>query len=203
MAKCRTCGKNIFWNQKNVGGYTFCSDVCVNNSQTLKLASTLTPEEVNAEVRKVHQGPCPKCGGPGPVDLHTSHRVISVVYVSSWGSYPQLSCRSCGRKAQIKNLLISFFAGWWGFPWGIIFTPVQVVRNLVGIFGGPKPEQPSPDLESAVRTTIVNRKLAQQAAGAQPIAAPPIPNVPLPSSAAAQRQQGAPASPFSDANPFN
>ena len=28
--------------------------------------------------------------------------------------------------------LISFFAGWWGFPWGLIYTPMTLAQNLKG-----------------------------------------------------------------------
>ncbi len=28
--------------------------------------------------------------------------------------------------------LISLVAGWWGFPWGLIYTPMALVQNLKG-----------------------------------------------------------------------
>ncbi len=27
---------------------------------------------------------------------------------------------------------LSFFFGWWGFPWGFIYTPMAIVENLSG-----------------------------------------------------------------------
>ena len=27
---------------------------------------------------------------------------------------------------------LSFFAGWWGFPWGLIYTPMVLFKNLSG-----------------------------------------------------------------------
>ena len=44
--------------------------------------------------------------------------------------------------------------GWWGFPFGLIMTPVQVMRNLAGIFGGPNPASPSPALEKLIRRRL-------------------------------------------------
>lgn len=40
-----------------------------------------------------------------------------------------------GESAAAKGwsyTLLSLVAGWWGFPWGFIFTPIAVVRNLGG-----------------------------------------------------------------------
>ncbi|MDJ1468117.1 hypothetical protein QNI16_33150 [Cytophagaceae bacterium YF14B1] len=28
--------------------------------------------------------------------------------------------------------LLSLFFGWWGFPWGIIYTPMALITNLSG-----------------------------------------------------------------------
>jgi hypothetical protein len=42
-----------------------------------------------------------------------------------------------GDNAVAKGMpytLISFFFGWWGFPWGIIYTPMALATN----FGGGK-----------------------------------------------------------------
>ena len=87
-------------------------------------------------------------------------QVWSALVLTSWKNEPQISCRSCGRKQQVLSLVISLVAGWWGFPWGLIMTPVQVIRNLRGIFGGPDPLQPSPQLEQAVRVSIARQALA-------------------------------------------
>lgn len=40
-----------------------------------------------------------------------------------------------GESAVVKSLpftLISFFLGWWGFPWGLIYTPQALITNLGG-----------------------------------------------------------------------
>jgi hypothetical protein len=40
-----------------------------------------------------------------------------------------------GEKATLKGLpwtLLSLLVGWWGFPWGFIYTPAAVIRNLSG-----------------------------------------------------------------------
>ncbi len=28
--------------------------------------------------------------------------------------------------------LLSLFIGWWGFPWGLVYTPMVLIQNLGG-----------------------------------------------------------------------
>jgi hypothetical protein len=40
-----------------------------------------------------------------------------------------------GENAAAKGMqwtLISLFAGWWGFPWGLIYTPMALIQNFKG-----------------------------------------------------------------------
>jgi hypothetical protein len=40
-----------------------------------------------------------------------------------------------GQSAVMKGLpwtLLSLLLGWWGFPWGVIYTPAALMRNLSG-----------------------------------------------------------------------
>lgn len=32
----------------------------------------------------------------------------------------------------LKYTLLSLLLGWWGFPWGFIYTPAVVIQNLAG-----------------------------------------------------------------------
>lgn len=32
----------------------------------------------------------------------------------------------------VPYILLSLLLGWWGFPWGLIYTPMVVVQNLSG-----------------------------------------------------------------------
>ncbi|MFZ5445876.1 MAG: hypothetical protein ACOZQL_38140 [Myxococcota bacterium] len=34
--------------------------------------------------------------------------------------------------ASLPYSLLSFFIGWWGFPWGLIYTPMAIIQNLAG-----------------------------------------------------------------------
>jgi hypothetical protein len=103
------------------------------------------------------------CGGNGPVDVFTSHRVHSMLYVTSWRSLPRISCRGCATKAQLGGLFYSLCLGWWGIPWGFVMTPVQIFRNLNGLRQDPEPTRSAPQFEALVRM-----RLAREA-GAQPV----------------------------------
>ncbi len=156
MAKCDYCGSTIIFGGKREADMRFCNDKCRGNGRLLTLSRQVPEHVVHESLWKVHQGACPKCKGPGPVDVHVSHRVWSAFLLTSWRSTPNISCRSCGTKSQLGNAAFSLVLGWWGFPWGVIMTPVQIGRNIAGMAKGPDPAQPSAQLEKSVRMAIVS-----------------------------------------------
>jgi hypothetical protein len=171
MAKCDYCGSTIIFGGKRQGELRFCNDRCRGNGGLLLISRQLPENVVHESVWKVHQGICPKCQGAGPIDVHISHRVWSALFLTSWKSIPQVSCRSCGVKGQLGSTAFSLALGWWGFPWGFIVTPVQIVRNVAGMLGGPDPTKPSPHLERLIRLNIAAQAVAAQStrkAGAAP-----------------------------------
>ena len=153
MAACDSCGATILFGGQSLGSYRFCNAQCASQGALLNLASQVPAELVHQQMWNLHQGPCPVCKGSGPVDVHTSYRVYSVLIMTSWRNQPRVSCRSCGVKAKVTDALVSLVAGWWGFPWGIIMTPVQLGRNLIGLARAPDTMGPSPELEKMVRTS--------------------------------------------------
>jgi hypothetical protein len=163
MAACRHCGSSILFGGVTVGGYRFCNQTCARQATSLAAGSRIPAAEVEQQIRAIHQGICPKCTGPGPVDVHVSHKVWSALVMTSYHSKPELCCRSCGRRRQVEGLRYSMFLGWWGFPFGLLLTPVQIGRNLWGFFGGPKPDTPSPALEQMVRNFMGARVLQAEA----------------------------------------
>jgi hypothetical protein len=163
MAKCDHCGTTILFGGIHESGYRFCKADCRNKSYTLlTFAAELPPEFVLEQAQEVHRGPCPKCQGPGPVDIHMKHTALSALVVTHWRSTPILCCESCGTKAKLAALASTTLLGWWGFPWGLIFTPVQIVRNLRGLAASINPDAPSPQLVQLVRGDLASR-LAHQA----------------------------------------
>jgi DNA-directed RNA polymerase subunit RPC12/RpoP len=154
MAACDYCGTTILFGGEQLGSYRFCNQQCASKGSLLQLANQIPAEIVQQEVWKLHQGQCPVCSGPGPIDVHTSYFVYSVLIMTSWQSKPRISCRSCGVKTQLTDTVVSAVVGWWGVPWGFIMTPVQMGRNLLAIIRAPDTAKPSAQLEKMVRTTI-------------------------------------------------
>ena len=157
MARCDYCDSYILFGGKQKSGRTFCNDECLQEGRLMIAADRLPQRAVDAAVEKTHQGDCPLCDGPGPVDVHASHTIWSIIALTSWRSTPNICCRSCGRQKQLSGLVTSGLFGWWGFPWGFIYTPIQIGKNVSGIFGGPDPEVPSEQLETLTRLELAIR----------------------------------------------
>jgi hypothetical protein len=154
MAKCGACGTTILFGGVKDGDLRFCNARCHARGGLVLLMRELPPDEVKRRTYEVHHGQCPVCQGAGPVDVHTSHQVWSAAIMTSWKNTPRISCRSCGVKSQMGNALFSLFLGWWGFPWGLIMTPVQITRNIVAAVRSRGIDGPSPDLERMVGMTM-------------------------------------------------
>jgi len=164
MAACAYCNTRIFLGGKKQGDKRFCNTACQQKGALADIAEQLPSDEVDKRIRMVHMGPCPKCAGPGPVDVHTSYRIWSAVLMTSWSSRPAIACQSCGTKQKLLDAVFSFGLGWWGLPWGILMTPVQVVRNLWALSSRPDPLLPSATLKKMIRLDMAERAVkAQQA----------------------------------------
>jgi len=160
MARCSYCNSQILFGGVTDGEFRFCNATCHQKGFLLRAGSRI-PEGVVAEhTRAVHDGQCPRCQGPGPVDVHTSYSVWSALVMTSWRNTPQVCCQGCGNKSRLAGLAKSLALGWWGFPWGVIMTPVQVARNAAGLVSPPDPLTPSKQLESMVRIHLAAQSVA-------------------------------------------
>ncbi|HOX08865.1 MAG TPA: hypothetical protein PK280_20895, partial [Planctomycetota bacterium] len=133
MAKCGYCGSTILFGGVEERGHHFCNNQCLSSGYAAVASEQVPPEVVESFAKEIHEGTCPICKGRGPVDVHVSHRVWSILVMTSWSSHPQICCRSCGLKRQLGNTALSLVFGWWGFPWGLVMTPIQVGRNVFGM----------------------------------------------------------------------
>lgn len=157
MKKCAYCNSTILFRGRSSDGRAYCSDECVNKGFLASVADQIPQSAVDRYVAKVHSNICPKCSGRGPVDVFRSHSVYSLLLFTSWKTQPHICCRSCAVKKQISALLFSLIIGWWGFPWGIIITPVQIIRNLIELFRSPDPSHPSEELQRILRYTLAEQ----------------------------------------------
>jgi hypothetical protein len=167
MTKCAFCGSTILFGGKSSNNRSFCNERCAQRGLLLSIADTIPQPQVEQQVWAVHQGRCPKCTGPGPIDVHVSHRVWSVLVLTSWRSQPRISCRSCGTKAQLGDAAFSLVCGWWGFPWGVLLTPIQIGRDVAGMVKGPEPTKPSASLANMVRMQMAANAVTARAADPQ------------------------------------
>jgi hypothetical protein len=157
MARCGYCDSTILFGGVRGAGARYCNERCRDAGGVLAASLKVPDDVVRQQAWAVHRGPCPKCRGRGPVDVHVSYWVWSAVILTRWGSTPVVCCRSCARKSQLANIGFSLLFGWWGFPWGLCLTPVQILRNVVGLVGGPDDGQPSPHLAKLVRAGIARQ----------------------------------------------
>lgn len=154
MAKCDYCGSMILFGGVKEKNRRFCNDTCYQHGFLLLVADELPDDAVAQHLAAVHQGDCPKCGGPGPIDVHTSHFVWSALVITSQQSNPEVCCHSCGIQSKLQATLFCGLLGWWGIPWGLIFTPIYLLRNISGLFSWPDPMMPSQELENIVRLNL-------------------------------------------------
>lgn len=164
MASCDYCGTFILFGGVTDGPRRFCNEECHQGGFLLAVAGEIPAEDVRRFTNELHQTNCPQCNGPGPVDVYTSHRVWSMLVMTSWSSRPRVCCRACSVKSYLGSILFSGALGWWGFPWGLIMTPTQIVRNIVGMCSGPDPRVPSAQLEKMSRLQLATAILQQQQA---------------------------------------
>jgi len=154
MAKCAYCNTTILFGGRQQGDLRFCNARCEQKGAFAMLASQVPDAVAREHTLKVHEGDCPQCSGRGPVDVHTTYRVWSALVLTQWSSRPAVCCSSCATKRALGDAAYSLVLGWWGFPWGILMTPVQVVRNIVALVRRPIAGQPTPALEQMVRMQI-------------------------------------------------
>jgi len=169
MATCNTCNNTILFGGKHDGDRVYCNDQCMARSALSEAGAQVPAETVRREALALRSSACPQCQRTGsPIEYRESHRAISYIIATSWSSPGQLCCRTCHVKALLGNSAITLLAGWWGFPWGLIATPLQLIRNVVGLCSGGDRPEPSEKLLAAVRSM-----LAQHAPQAGPPSVPP------------------------------
>ena len=158
---CATCGAVILFGGEKLNGRRYCNARCLEAGRVTQAAERVPDAWAAEAVEALHAGPCPNCNGPGPVDVHVAHSAWSALVMTSWSSKPQVCCQRCGRNAKLKAIAFTGVFGWWGFPWGLIATPVQIGRNVFELMTGPDPSAPSAKLEEVARLGVAHQALEQ------------------------------------------
>ena len=166
MTKCGYCGSTIIMGGVKAGGQRFCNKKCHQNAYILSVTKNVAADVLDRKVEEVWRGNCPKCRGLGPVDVHKIYEVWSVLVLTRWTTKLQVSCHSCAAKRQLGGAAFSLLFGWWGFPWGLILTPVQITRNVMGMSRGPDSSRASDSLRRLVLVNLGTQMMASQKASA-------------------------------------
>ena len=161
MEKCSYCGSTIIIGGVRSGIHRYCNNKCAGNGYVLQVSKGIPPDVVERQMEQVFRGNCPRCGEMGPVDVHKIYDVWSAMVLTRWTTRSQLSCRSCATKSQIWAAIFSSLFGWWGFPWGLILTPIQVTRNIIAIFTGRDGSEPSENLRRLVLVNLGAQAMQQ------------------------------------------
>lgn len=166
MATCACCGSTVFFG-KRVGTDQYCNNNCLSRGPIIHVSRAVPDHLVRSEAEKIFTSPCPVCRkSHGPTDLHYSHTIWSALVLTSWNSQARFSCKPCSLKKQSLATAQSLVLGWWGFPWGILGTPVTVVRNFIAMGSKIGATAPSKDLFAQTRVLIAaqhieNERLSQ------------------------------------------
>ncbi|MDR2169376.1 MAG: hypothetical protein LBP59_04470 [Planctomycetaceae bacterium] len=159
MEICPNCG--AFVEDDNQGirfqNSTYCSVKCLKERIPDAEVILENQDPIEKQATQIHEGQCPICGRLGSVDIYSSYRVMSFLFVTTFQTIPELSCWRCAVKAKIKNGLITLFIGWWGTA-GIILTPIYLLRNLFGCII-PATRKPSKKLKEFVKNQIEINKI--------------------------------------------
>lgn len=151
MTFCEYCGTFILFGGKTKAGLRFCSKTCLTKGHYLTTGEEAPDGLVEEVVQRIHSLRCPRCEGRGPVDVHVSYRVWSLIGITKWYTRTALCCQLCGFKQKMMDLLYCLALGWWSPFWGLLITPLQVFRNIVSILDEPDHQQPSEKLYKYVR----------------------------------------------------
>lgn len=155
MATCAYCGETIVFGGVKAGDLRFCNGKCLDKARVLAASAPVPDEAVADLARRIHSGPCLRCQGPGPVDVHMAYWVWSALAFTRWGNRQQVSCRGCAARSQAGRLALSAVFGWRGFPWGLVMTPVQVGRTAMALAAPPNPTEPSARLCQVARAYLM------------------------------------------------
>lgn len=96
------------------------------------LSATVQSESA-AQSREISPIACGKCGQVTAQPRYIVFRhVVSLIVTTIRTPVQGIYCSSCAKSAAIRATLITSVFGWWGVPWGPIFTIVESLKNAFG-----------------------------------------------------------------------
>lgn len=84
------------------GNRKYCNKRCYEADEISRVAGEIPDEVMDEFSKQIHGGICLKCNGPGPVDIHKSYSVYSVILYTAWRTKEHLLCKKCASRQQIE-----------------------------------------------------------------------------------------------------
>jgi len=162
--ECDYCGDAAKINFLLNEGQRFCSAQCLRDARISEAAVDFDDATILQAARKIRSGACPVCSSMAtPVEVRYSYTTTSIIIISNQETKTRLCCVPCGRKENRGGLLVSFFIGWWGIPWGPIFTIAALFGNLKAMFEMMSDEEPSDELMKLTKNQLAVNALEKSA----------------------------------------
>jgi hypothetical protein len=159
MGPCYTCKRTVAFGGIKDHGFRFCSKPCHAQKAALLEAIATVPEgNVTAEAQRIKNGRCAKCGRTGNIEFHKSVFVWSAIVVTRMSEKTFVGCSTCAWKKQALSSAGTFLAGWWGIPFGLLFTPAALIANVYQMVRSSPRAQPSPLLRDYARERLAAAK---------------------------------------------
>ena len=90
----------------------------------------LSETEVAAYCELVRAQPCPRCWSSAqPLNATVVSHVASFIVATTWKEQLVVACPTCLDALNRKAATSSALLGWWGLPWGIIYTTRALIAN--------------------------------------------------------------------------
>jgi hypothetical protein len=90
-----------------------------------------TIEEIDAYCDIVSNLSCPSCGSMTErLNGTLTGEAMSFIFFTTYNKKIKVGCPLCLDKANNNAITKTAVLGWWGFPWGVIRTPLAIALNL-------------------------------------------------------------------------
>lgn len=166
--RCAKCQVRILFGAKKAGSRQYCSQKCLAEDELGRLSDLVPEAQAVAMAHKIRREPCASCGGYDGVEIFKSYFIYSLFIYTSWREKREIVCRRCGRSNQRWDFFKSLLVGWWGVPFGILATPILLIKNIIEMRKDPTVLPPSDDMMQTARLAVVNQQIVKDTVNTKP-----------------------------------
>jgi len=104
-----------------------CFAICWSRTRKPKAVTSPIMSDTEEVIR------CCRCGSKHAVRRRAYLLTYSIIFFTnkSSGSFRYI-CDSCSVFAGLPYSFLTFLLGWWGIPWGPLYTVQSIIRNFRG-----------------------------------------------------------------------